>query len=197
MYKMTQKVLLAAVMLTMLASGAVASPADPAQSMVDPVILGNSSGNPIGGGFVVKPRDVNGSPADRWLVEIRFLNTGGRPYSTQVDGSTIDCGVQTISRVVDSIGDAVFYPRIGGFENLEVIEIRADGILLARVVARSTDLNADGATGLADLELFRVNFFGNQDAQETDYDLTGSTDLGDLDIFRTEFHSGAGGTLCN
>ena len=78
-----------------------------------------------------------------------------------------------------------------------VIEVRANGILLARVVARSTDINGNGATGLADLELFRVNFFRNPDAQETDYDLSGSTDLGDLDIFRKEFFSGASGTLCN
>ncbi len=197
MSRITQKALLAAVGLTLMASSAVASLADPAQSTVDPVIIGNSSGNPIGGGFVVKPRDVNGSPDNSWLIEIRFLNTVSRPYSTQMDGSDVDCGSLTISRVVGSTGDAVFYPRIGGFENLEVIEVRADGLLLARVVARSTDIDGNGATGLADLELFRVNFFRNSDAQETDYDLSGSTDLGDLDIFRKEFFSRASGTLCN
>jgi hypothetical protein len=103
----------------------------------------------------------------------------------------------TISRVGDSSGDFVFYPRLGSFENSAVIEVRASGILLARVLARSTDIDSNGATGLADLELFRVNFFGNPDAQETDYDLSGSTDLGDLNIFRTEFFSEASGALCN
>jgi hypothetical protein len=196
MSDMTKKALLAAVGLTMLASGAVAGVVDPSQSTVDPVIVGNSSGNAIGGGFVVKPRGSDGFPDDPWIVEIRFLGSGGRPYSTQLDGSDVDCGAMTISRVVDSSGDAVFYPRISGYENSREITVIAGGIFLTKIMARSTDLDGSGSTDLADLSHFRSNFFSNPAAPETDYDENGSTGLEDFETFRKEFFSGVSGTPC-
>jgi hypothetical protein len=161
------------------------------------VIIGNSSGNPINDGFLVIARDITSNPAPGEIITVNFSGSGVRPHDVQLDGASSDCNTLTISKVTDVTGSAVFYPRIGGYENLEIIEVRSDGILLARVVARSTDIDGNGATGLGDLDLFRVNFFGNPGAQETDYDLSGSTDLGDLNIFREEFFSGVNGTLCN
>ncbi len=180
-----------------LASPASPGPVDPSMSSVDPVLVGDASGNAIGKGFEVVARHLDGVPADPGtVITLVFVGTGVAPYTAQAGGTTVDCIARTISKVVDSDGRAVFFPRMGGFNDGDAVKVLAGLMLLRYVPARSTDLNADGATDLADAQLFRAGFMANPPAAETDFNADGVTDLRDLAILRSELESGAKGSLC-
>jgi hypothetical protein len=214
-----RKALTVAAGLALVATTATAGVPDPAQSQADDVIVGNVSGNPLspggafgtavdGIGYTVVVNDVNGSPVSGVQVTINLstgsgstgLSAGTNTMTTQVAPATVDCASSTITKVTDGSGVAIFTGLFGGAENSASIEVRADGILLKLIQARSTDMNADGETGLADLNEFRKNFFGisggNTAALETDFDIGGDTGLGDLNKFRIEFFDTTVITAC-
>ena len=209
------KALTVAAGLALVATTATAGVPDPAQSSADDVIVSNVSGNPLkpggafgtaatGIGYTVVVNDVNGSPIAGVTVTINFSTGSGstglaaiaNAMTTHIAPTTVDCGTGTISKVTDGSGTAIFTALAGGAENTASVEVRADGILLKTILARSTDVNADGETGLADLNTFRLNFFGNPAALETDFDLGGATGLGDLNLFRIEFFEPSNLTAC-
>ncbi len=70
------------------------------------------------------------------------------------------------------------------------------GIPQAIVPVRSTDMDGNGSTDLADLNLFRSHFFELTSGQQSDFTLDGETTLADLNILRPEVMSSATGTIC-
>jgi hypothetical protein len=169
---------------------------DPYYSTVDPVIVAGSSGNPIGTGFRVTLRDIGGTPLGWHEVHLIFTNSGVRPYAAQDSATSVDCTMQTVTKQGDGNGTSTFYLRAGGFTNGGLVEVRGEGILIAKVPARSTDLDADGTTDIRDVALFRDRLLGNRLAPETDFNADGVTDVRDLNILRSELFSGARGERC-
>lgn len=162
---------------------------DPRNSSTDIAVIGNSSGTPMGTtppGFDVRLRDVNNAPLVGTAVTLDFSATGMKLYAAQNAGTTLNCAARTITRVTDAAGGVNFAARIAGFDNTNSIEVSHDGVVIATLPARSTDLDgADGRTSLGDFVLFAANF--GTAARETDYDLNGSTGLGDFVLFSEEY----------
>ncbi len=164
-------------------------------SFCDPILVGNTSGTPIGGtppsapGFDVSVKDVNNAPVPGSVVKLDFSATTIRLSAVQTPGTTLDCAARTLSRVTNAAGTVIFVARLGGWVNTNAVSvIIKDGELLADVKARSTDIDGlDGRTALRDLVLFSANFLTNPAAQETDFDLNGNTGLGDYLRFTAEF----------
>ena len=181
-----------ALCVSILASSAAAVP-DPSQCTVPPIIVGDSNGAAIGGGYKVVVRDAFGDPVPVSDVFLIFLGST-HAYTTQVAPVTTLC--PAIHRLATTVGIAVFTPRFGGFANSNTIEVLADNVLIGTVKARSTDINGDGMTGIADFNLFRTNYLTNPAAQETDYDQNGSTNVGDFNIFRQIYLADIPGTPC-
>jgi len=166
---------------------------DPAHCMVDEILVGDSNGMMIGSGFRVQVRDVNFAPIANSHVVLAF-NGSARPYTAQVAPAFSLC--PNIAEMTDAAGQAIFQARFGGYDNNPSVEVRADGITLKPVVARSTDLTGDGATGAFDFVHFRNNFLNSPSAPETDFNHDGITDPFDFNIFRSVFLNDAPGTVC-
>ena len=168
----------------------------PPNSVVEPVLVGNSNGALIGDGFRVTVRDINNTPVPGATVDLVFAGTV-RPYTAQVPPATSGCpAAPVIRKVADAAGNVMFQARFGGYVNAPAIQVRADGVLLSQVQARSTDIDVDGTTAVGDFNLFRINFLFNPPATETDYNEDGMTLVGDFDIFRKVFLNEVPGTLC-
>jgi hypothetical protein len=191
---MVRKALTIAAGLAVVATVASAGVPDPRFSSWDLVVVGNVSGTPIGGsppGFDVTVRDVNNAPLSGRTVTLNFSASGMKVFSTQNAGTTVNCPAKSISRVTDGSGHVNFGSRVAKFNNSNSVEVSADGVVLANVKGRSTDIDgSDGKTGLGDFSIFSVNFLSNPSAQETDFDLNGTTGLGDFSIFSSEFLTG-------
>ncbi len=191
--------------LALLATLALALPAsattpDPRNTTADLVVVGNVSGTPIGGspaGFDVVVRDVDYAPLPGRFVTLDFSDTTMRVFAVQNAGTTLDCASRSIGRVTNGAGAVNFAARVSGFSNSNWVEVSQDGVVIAIVKGRSTDIDGiDGATGLGDFAIFGANFLDNQAAQETDYDLSGTTGLGDFALFGAEFLGSAQHAYC-
>ena len=169
---------------------------DPQRSRCDPVLVGTSSGSHLGEGFRVTVRDVSNNPLVGKYVVLYLAGSASRPYAQQEPGSTVDCTALTLTRICDGLGQVAFHPRIAGFDNGAVVEVRANGVLLKRIPVRSTDMNADGTTDLRDLNLFRERFLSDRSALETDFDQNGVTNAFDFDRMREEILFPTHGTVC-
>lgn len=168
---------------------------DPTKSRGDSILVGNSSGRDMGNAFHVTVRDVSNNPLPGKFVFFHFVGTA-RPCVQQEQGSTVDCGALTLTRISDGVGEVVFHARIAGFDDGNVAEVRMSGVLLKRIPVRSTDLDGDGTTDLRDLNLFRQRFLFDHGAPETDFDLNGITNGFDLDRMREEIVFPTHGTVC-
>jgi|SRR5688572_6136962 hypothetical protein len=197
---MVRKALTIAAGLAVVASVASAGVPDPRFSTTDLVVVGNASGNAIGGtppGFDVVVRDVNNAALAGRTVVLDFSATPMKVFTVQNAGTTVNCVAKTISRVTNASGAVNFASRVAKFDNTNGVEVSADGVVLATVRGRSTDIDGtDGTTGLGDFAIFGNNFLNNTGAQETDFDLGGNTGLGDFAIFGSEFLNGATGSYC-
>jgi hypothetical protein len=197
---MVRKALTIAAGLAVVASVASAGVPDPRFSTTDLVVVGNVSGNAIGaapGGFDVVVRDVNNAALAGRTVVLDFSATPMKVFTVQNAGTTVNCVAKTISRVTNASGAVNFASRVARFDNTNGVEVSADGVVLATVRGRSTDIDGnDGTTGLGDFAIFGNNFLNNSGAQETDFDQTGTTALGDFAVFGAEFLGGATGTYC-
>lgn len=194
---MVRKALTIAAGLAVVASVASAGVPDPRFSTTDLVVVGNASGNAIGGGYDVVVRDVNNAALAGQTVVLDFSATPMKVFTTQNAGTTVNCVAKTISRVTNASGAVNFAARVARFDNTNGVEVSAAGVVLATVKGRSTDIDgADGTTGLGDFAIFGNNFQNNPAAQETDFDLDGSTGLGDFASFGAEFQNGTVGTYC-
>ncbi len=197
---MVRKALTIAAGFAVVASVASAGIPDPRFSTVDANVVGDVSGNAIGAapvGFDVVVRDINSAPLAGRTVTLDFSATVIKVYNAQNAGTTVNCAAKTISRVTNGSGAVNFASRIGRFVNTTGVEVAADGVVLANVRGRSTDIDGtDGTTGLGDFAIFGNNFLNNTAALETDFDEGGNTGLGDFAIFGAEFLNGATGTYC-
>lgn len=183
------------------ASPAVAGGPDPTKSHADPVLFGDSSGNEFGNVYHVSVRTVGGNPVPGAPVAVSIIfypAASARPLLQQEAGTMVDCNRIAITRYTDSQCNVVFdHVRIAGFSEARTAQVRANGVLLNTVPIRSTDMNADGATDLSDLNWFRNYFLHNPyPGGPADFNQDGVTTIADLQIFRSEFFSGARGTLC-
>lgn len=168
----------------------------PQTSQCDAVLVGNSSGVDRGNAFHVTVRDLANNPQGGSVVSIHFAGGTTRLVWEQDPGVTVSCGFLTLTRAADSGGAAAILARFGGFDNVAEASVTADGVILKRISVRSTDLDADGTTGLSDLNLFRQRFLSSPSSPETDYNQDGTTNLADFAIFRAEYLSGVRNTLC-
>ena len=192
-------------LVAILVAGALAAPAgattpDPRHCTVDAVVVGNASGTAIGGappGFDVVARDFLDVPRAGATVWLEFSASTLRLDAVQAAGTTLDCAGRRLSRVTDASGAVKFAPCLGGFDPADAIEVVVDGVVIARVRGRSTDLDGvDGRTGLGDLVIFADRYLDHPQATETDFDLGGQTGLGDFVIFAQEYLGGATNAYC-
>lgn len=168
----------------------------PPNSVIEFTLVGNSNGSLIGDGYRVTVRDINNLPVPGATVDLVFAGSV-RPYTAQVPPATSGCpAAPVIRKVADAAGNVMFQARFGGYANAPAIQVRADGVLLGTVQARSTDIDVDGTTAVGDFNLFRINFLFNPPAIETDFNEDGMTLVGDFDIFRKIFLNEIPGTLC-
>lgn len=210
--------------LALLATSAMASVPSPANSDVDPVAVGNVTGTALKGGgfgttvggigFSVVVRDIGGVLINGANVTVDFNtaagNTGGRgaglvrAYNPQVTGT---CAGDVFSKATNTGGDpagtARFRLIFGGAENDASIEVRANGVLLALIKARSTDLTAsngpDGRpTGLADVAILQSNTYSGANVSgatmEADFTLSPGPDtkpvgLADLALLQADIYN--------
>lgn len=171
--------------ISILVSPALAKIPDPSNSHVDPVIVGNCTGDHIGNGFVVEVREMGNTPLAGVAITVDFTDSNSRPLLEQAANSLLTCPV--LVQMSDISGRAVFYPRIVGFDNGTVVQVRGNGVLLRTIQSRSTDLNGDGNMDMIDLLIFSTNFLLAPESEETDFNLDSVTDGGDLVIFATDF----------
>ena len=167
----------------------------PPECTVPSVVVGNISGLPMGEGFEVVVRRF-GSPVSHAIVQLYFPTEGPRPLLEEEAGTSVNCTARTLTREADANGVCVFHPRLAGFAGAPVIDVRANGVLLAQSSARSTDIDGNGAVGLVDFQRFAANFLHAPTTTETDYDGSGSTDARDFDLFRRDFLAHVHGSLC-
>ena len=183
------------------ATMAFAAPPDPVRSVVEPILVG-SSGVSIGGGFVVVVRDATGAPCPEVVVSCDFSGTPTHLQTTQTAGTAVECSAETITKLTDASGLAVFDIRFGGFVNAPDVDIFAAGIPLASVPARSTDMNGIGGTNLQDLSLFRSAFFDKAYNPEIDFgggpggNPDGLDNLSDFSIFIRAFFGSQSSAYC-
>jgi hypothetical protein len=178
---------------------------DPSQCTVESPMVGNHTGNTMAGigspGYGMVVRDVLGMGISGSTVSLDFSSAPGiRLYSTQNPGTTVNCAARTLSRMTNANGQATFGPRFGGFVNSNSVEVYADGVLLAYVAARSTDLDGSaGTTDVADLSLFKNELYKMPPEiaePQTDFNNDGQTNVADLALFRIELFTPIVGAYC-
>lgn len=199
--------------LALLATSAMAAVPSPANSDVDDIMVGSVKGTALkGGGFgtavlgvgyTVAVKDIGGLPIPGAVVTVNFSTASGdigtsgavqvNPYTIQLDGSAIDCPTQTLTKVANGSGVAIFQPIFGGAENTASIEVRANGVLLKPIMARGVDATGDGILNSADLSVFQQNIFGPAfpAGQESDFTLDGVKNSADLSVLQQEFFPAA------
>jgi len=172
---------------------------DPRFSLVDPVVFDDPDGART---FRVQLRTVDNAP-DYGTVVLDFSASPVRLETTQEAGTTVDCVARTLSRQTGQFGHAdygraEFHPRFGGSCATASVVVRGDGIELAHVPARSTDLDGMQGTDLHDLTLFSGAFLRDAAGHpEMDFDGSGGAlGLGDLVLLTRVFLAGSGGSYC-
>jgi hypothetical protein len=168
------------------------SPVDPFQI---PVILGTSykSDTPVPGWqtFLVTVLD-SGVPKAGSNVVLDFTNSAGiRLWAHGNAGNVVDCVAKTVSQATDVNGVANFVLNFGGFENIALIDIYADGVNIGRAKARSSDLDGHGGTGANDLSVW-LQTPPTEDFTEGDLNVNGLRDQGDFDLFMAAYAASNG-----
>jgi hypothetical protein len=193
----------AAVLMT---TSSVAGPPDPAYSIVPDVLVGADIGTeqlwfiPI---FEVQVFDSDHNPVTNAIVSLHFAPASGasglsnrvNPWSVQDTWSEVDCPAKTITSVVltNVAGTVVIDANFGGAENSNSVQVVCQGIVIAHIKARSTDMDANGETDLGDLARFKGPYlsFPPMNAPEADFSLDGEVELADFAIFGQAYFKGA------
>jgi hypothetical protein len=150
---MVRKALTIAAGLAVVASVASAGVPDPRNSTTDPVIVGNTSGSSMFGGYDVVVKDVNNTGLVGRTVSLDFSATVVRvmKQAFQNAGTTVNATTCVASRVTGAGGAVNFALRFGKFVNTNSVAVSCDGVPLANVMARSTDNDGtDGNTFITD-----------------------------------------------
>lgn len=185
---------------------------DPRFSRVSTVVTGTTSGSSLPGclegagvpstrvdGVHVEARDVNNGPLWYEPVTLDFSRTTLRLLADDTPGTTVDCAARTITRLTGQDGLAVFRPRFCGHADGKAVIVTVDGVWLRELEARSTDVDGDGTTGLADFARVAANFLSGAADPATDFDpcapgSAGITTLGDFVLFAGELLRGSSGS---
>ena len=182
---------------------AFATTPDPNRSTVDHVIISSWNDTPAGNGlapcsatpagFDVTVRDFFGNPVAGAQVKIGFAGSGTaiRPY--RLGGGQpiqIQCADRSINGTTDGTGHLNFTPHFGRYAETNVVEVFADGVLLARIEARSPDYDCDGDVDLADFANFADDYTdpapGAYHAR-SDFDDCPARSLGDFAFFADNY----------
>jgi hypothetical protein len=188
--------------LGFLPAAALAAVPSPPLCTVDRAIVGDSSGDAIAStngcgprqpGFNVVVRDVNNLPIPNSQVVLDFSNAPGiKLCISQNPTFFTNCAARTIIGTTNVAGVVRFAPSFGHFVNGNAVGVYADGVLLATVPARSTDVDGFGGTvGLTDYAIFSANFAAQAPTPETNFDDCSQGNIGtalqDFVIFSTQF----------
>ncbi|MGH7725438.1 MAG: hypothetical protein ACREOU_08415 [Candidatus Eiseniibacteriota bacterium] len=196
---------LALILVPAFVSSASAALLDPSCSTAGPVIVGNASGKSYASvgalssvpGYAVVLGGPGCLPLAGQAVELDFSKAYVRLFASQKPGTTVDCARQVLIKVTDESGVALFSPSFGGWVNEPSVQVTVDGVVLATVSARSTDMDADGTTGLTDLVRFSRLFLAESTYPDIDFNASGGkVDLADFAIFASEFLDGTSGAYC-
>jgi len=201
---MIRKALLIAAGFAVVASVASAGVPDPAFSTVGQVAVGTNSGvltdepsDPNGNGFNVIVRDVTNAPLNGVLVTLNYTGSGLRLFASQDPGTTIGATGCTISRTTNIAGAVVFGPKSAKFNNGNVIQVSANGVVLGNVKGRSTDIDGNGNVSVADfsqLSACYLNVVAVCPAPRVELDFNNSpplNGLGDISIMTAEILAGS------
>jgi len=144
-------------------------------------------------------RDVNNAPLISDTATLDFSGcTGIRMYTSQQTGVTVDCANHRMY-AQSTTGNYVFFPRLGGFDNAHDCWVEGNGVVIAAVPVRSTDMDGiGGSTSLADVARFMGYYLaGATDHPEADFDGSGSPiGLADFGIISRSYLEGVVGTYC-
>lgn len=175
------------------AGAAFANVPDPTQSTVPNgvrVVAQTGGVAAAAGQFVVTVRDIGGNLIANSSVVVDFsAHPDLRLCSTSLDGSTVDCALKTVRAFTNGSGVATFRV-LGGSSgpatvlasSAPVVEVFADGVLLATIRGAAFDLNNVGGVGAADLAIW----LGDAAApakMRSDYDYSGTVGAADLAIW--------------
>src|SRR5262249_50205358 len=149
-------------------------------------IVGNTGGKGIPS-YHVTVRNSNGSLLEGPVT----LDFSRSKILLRTDQPGVDCAAKTITSSA-LLGVATFAPHFGGFDNTKSIAVRAGGVLLGYIDARSTDLNGRDNTDVIDLSIFLSAQFRGEH-RETDFNLDGVTDPNDMSLLLSAVNNSAGG----
>jgi len=141
-------------------------------------------------GFFLCIREASNGPMAFEQITLDLSAAGCRLFGDDRPGMTVDCVAKTIRGFTNPRGEITFAPRFGGVENAALVRIFVEAFPLAEVPARSTDLDADGTTGIADFARVAANLLSGASDPSTDFDPcagpTSTTTLPDFALFARE-----------
>jgi hypothetical protein len=202
---MVRKALTIAAGLAVVASVASAGVPDSRNSTADGVIVGGNTGATLpigvpGNGYDVVVKDVNNTGLVGRTVSLDFSATAVKVYTqaNQNAGTTVNAVTCVASRVTGAGGAVKFSLRFGGSSNTNSVAVSCDGVPLATVKARSTDINAlDATTNVGDFSDFASDLlFAPNTSPRTDFNEDGTTGVADFADFVAELLTGVTGAYC-
>jgi hypothetical protein len=175
------------------ASAALANVPDPSQCTVPSGIrvVGQQAGVPSPvGTYTVVVRDIGGTAIPNAQVVIDFsARTDLVLCSTQLDGSTVDCGLKTVRKFTDALGSVTFDVLGGSTAHNGIlatapasIEVFAAGVLIGTIRGAAYDLNNVGGASAADLAIWLADAAPPAKAR-ADYDYTTTVGAPDLALW--------------
>jgi hypothetical protein len=149
----------------------VAATPDASQSSVDACLVTCPAGDTD---FLVVVRDAAGTVIAGSVVEVDFCNCAGPQLCTPGGSGSCSDGTNDIAILAtNSAGEALFHLAEGGDCNGGLVDIRADGVLLAQRTIKAMDTNGDFVADASDW----VGTLSN------DYDCNNVLSLSDQVIF--------------
>lgn len=175
-----------------------------AQSTIDPLMFGNTSGNPMYhypsptcgcspvAGYRVTVRDYLGTPVEHAHIRVRFATTSFKALTVQT-GMTANCTGKYLETTAGTTGTGfiTFQPRFGGdaalfAQEIEILAVTATHtVSLGYIQGRSIDYDKNGSVGLGDLSIFSGYYLAGD--LRADLDNSFSITVQDLSLFSAEF----------
>uniref|UniRef100_A0A832I6T0 EF-hand domain-containing protein n=1 Tax=Eiseniibacteriota bacterium TaxID=2212470 RepID=A0A832I6T0_UNCEI len=187
------------------AGAAFANVPDPAQSIVPAGVrlVGSNAGvADAAGTFSVTVKDIGGNLIANSSVVVDFSAMSDiRLCSTSLDGSTVDCALKTVRAFTNGSGVATFRVlggSTGAFTSFgaPLVEVFADGVLLATIRGAAFDLNNAGGVGAADLAIWLGDAGSGSSPHRADYDANGTVGAADLSQWLATAGAGGSATSC-
>lgn len=177
-----------------------------AQSTIDPLMFGNTSGNPMYhypsptcgcppvAGYRVTVRDYQGTPVEHAHIRVRFATASFKALTVQT-GMTANCAGKYLETTAGTTGTGfiTFQPRFGGdaalfAQEIEILAVTATHVVsLGYVQGRTVDYDKNGSCGLGDLSAFSGYYLAGD--LRADFDNSFSITVQDLSLFSAEFNA--------